>query len=401
MGLNQMASKPAVPSDADYRIRIERAQAAMKKHGIDVLALAGVDIHRFFTGLHGLPVSRPIWLVLPQDGKAGFVSPGSEVKEIRARCGTPVAARWVEWEEALPAPMTHQDALARHLQDIAPDARTIGVDFNGTNGGNIDMVIRTLGAHRVKDVTPVIRELLAVKDAAAIGVIRLSCDVIAHQFQASCAAIAPGVPEWEVSLASFVAGTRRAAELWNGDEEQSPLALGLHMTGSGPDRTARCHAAGAGRKMRDGEIVQICRCSTGFFGHLIGFDRPAKVGAKEPSQELRKIIDFARESQEAALAKVRPGVTTGEVHGAAMQVIDRGGWENPILHRTGRSIGYSGWDGHELKADSPTVLEAGMVFTVEPGIYVDGVGGARFGDTVLVTETGCEVLTPFALGRDI
>jgi Xaa-Pro aminopeptidase len=84
-----------------------------------------------------------------------------------------------------------------------------------------------------------------------------------------------------------------------------------------------------------------------------------------------------------------------------MEVIDRGGWESPVLHRTGRSIGYSSWDGHEMKADSPTVLQPGMVFTVEPGIYVDGIGGARFGDTIVVTETGCEVLTPFDLGRDV
>lgn len=395
------ASHLTFPFGADYRARVARAQAEMKKHSIDVLALAGVDLHRFFTGLHGLPVTRPIWLVISQDAAAGFVSPGSEVKEIRARCSTPVVAKWVEWEEPVPAPMTHQDALAKHLEKAAPEARTIGVDFNGTNGGNIELVTRALGAKRVKDVTPIMRELLAVKDAAALGVIRLSCDVIGHQFKASCAVITPGIPEWEVSLASFVAGTRRAAELWNGNEEQSPLALGLHMTGSGPERTARCHAAGAGRKMREGDIVQICRCSTGFFGHLIGFDRPVQVGSKPPSQEMRKVVDLAREAQEAALAMVRPGTTAGEVHAAAMEVIERGGWKNPVLHRTGRSIGYSGWDGHEIKADSPTVLQPGMVFTVEPGIYVDGVGGARFGDTVLVTETGHEVLTPFHLGRNI
>jgi Xaa-Pro aminopeptidase len=398
---NSATSKIAFPTDVDYRNRIKRAQTAMKGHGIDVLALAGVDTHRFFTGLHGLPVSRPIWLVLQQDGKAGFVSPGSEVKEIRARCSTPVVARWVEWEEPVPAPMTHQDALAKYLEEVAPGARVIGVDFNGTNGGNIEVIKQKLGAERVKDAGALLRELFAVKDAAALGVIRLSCDVIAHQFNASRDAIAPGVPEWEVSLASFVAGTRRAAELWDGNEEQSPLAHGLHMTGSGAERTARCHASGAGRKMRDGDYVQICRCSTGFFGHLIGFDRPVLLGSKAPSKEMQKVVDLAREAQEAALAAVRPGVTAGEVHAAAMKVIDRGGWENPVLHRTGRSIGYSGWDGHELKADSPTVLEPGMVFTVEPGIYVDGVGGARFGDTVVVTDAGCEVLTPFELGRSI
>jgi Xaa-Pro dipeptidase len=398
---NRATSRLTFPSDADYRNRIERAQAGMKKHDIDVLALAGIDIHRFFTGLNGLPVTRPIWLVLRQGGTAGFVSPGSEVKEIRARCRTPVAAKWVEWNEPVPAPMMHQDALAKHLEEIAPDARTIGVDFTGTTGANIELVKQALGAERIKDVTPMLRELLAVKDTAALGVIRLSCDIAGHEFKASVAAVAPGVPEWKVALASVVAGTERAAELWNGDEEASPFAQSIRMTGSGADRTARCHAAGAGRIMQDGDIVQLCRCGTAFFGHPIGYDRPVQVGSKELSPEMRKVIDLAREAQEAALAMIRPGVTAGEVHAAAMEVIGRGGWESPVLHRTGRSLGYSTWDGHELKADSPTVLEPGMVMTVEPGIYVDGIGGARFGDTVLVTETGCEVLTPFDLGRDV
>ncbi|KQU89542.1 hypothetical protein ASD00_27270 [Ensifer sp. Root31] len=373
----------------------------MKTHGIDVLAVAGVDILRFLTGLHGLPVTRPIWLVLPQGGEPGFVSPGSEVKEIQARCQTKVVARWVEWEEEVPAPRTHHEALAKYLREIAPNAGTIGIDFNGITGGNLELVKQAVGPERAKDVSPMQRELFAVKDAAALTVIRGSCDVIAAQFEASRAAIAPGVSEWEVSLASFMAGTKRQAELFNGNEEQSPLALGLHMTGSGPERTARCHAAGAGRKMREGDVVQICRCSTGIYGHLVGFDRPVLAGNKQPSQEMRKVIDLAREAQEAALAKVRPGVAAGEIHDAAMDVIDRGGWKNPVLHRTGRSIGYSGWDGHEIKAGSQTVLKPGMVFTVEPGIYVDGVGGARFGDTVVVTETGYEMLTPFELGRDI
>ncbi|RDJ19898.1 aminopeptidase P family protein [Bosea caraganae] len=395
------AAPPPVPSDADYRNRLKRTQVEMKKRGFDILALAGADILRFLTGLHGLPVTRPIWLIVPQNGNPGFVSPGSEVKEIQARSGTPVIARWVEWEEPVPAPTTHQDALAGYVAESAPQARTIGIDFNGTNGANIELVRQALGQERVRDAGLLLRDLLAIKDAAALDVIRLSCDVIGHQFRASVDAVAPGIAEWEVSLASFVAGTRRAAELWNGNEEQSPLALGLHMTGSGAERTARCHAAGAGRRMREGDVVQICRCSTGFFGHLIGYDRPVQVGSTRPSAEMRKVIDLARESQEAALAATRPGATADAVHAAAMAVIDRGGWENPVLHRTGRSIGYSSWDGHEIKAGSQTVLEPGMVITIEPGIYVDGVGGARFGDTVLVTEAGHEVLTPFDLGRDI
>jgi Xaa-Pro dipeptidase len=401
MNENPANSRLTFPTDADYRNRIERAQASMKRNGIDVLAISGFDYLRFFTGLNGLPVGRPIWLVLLQDGAPAFVSPRSEAKEIRARCNTPVAMEWVEWEEPVPAPMTHHAALAKYVGEIAPTARTIGVDFNSTWALNIELVEQTLGAERVKDATVMLRELLARKDAVAIDVIRRSTDIVAHQFAACRELVAPGVPEWKVALASLTAGTERAAQWWNGNEEQSPFVQGMQMMGAGRERTARCHSAGGGRKMREGEILQVCFCGPSFFGHAIGYDRPFHIGSKPLPADLRKVVDVAREAQEAALAKVRPGALAGEVHAAAVAVIERQGWKSPFLHRTGRGIGYSDWDGIELKANSPTVLEPGMVLTVEPAPYVDGIGGARFGDTVLVTETGYEVLTPFDLGRDI
>lgn len=389
------------PTEEDYKNRLARARVLMKREGIDVLSVVSADVLRFFTGLNGLPVTRPIWLVIPQEGEISFVTAGSEYKEVLMRTNTPVGVRWVEWYEDPSTPMTHQDALKKLINKVAPDAKTIGIDYTGTNAAIIEAVKQTLGAERIKDITYLIHELFAIKDKAAINVIRMSGDIAGHMVQASMSVIAPGATEWEVSLASYIAATKRQAELYHGDVELSPLAHGLYMTVSGPERTARCHGACAGRILEDGDIVQLCRCSTGIFGHLICYDRLFQVGKKLPSTEMIKIIRYAYEAQQAALKMVKPGSTGEEVHAAAMEVIDRGGWKNPLLHRTGRSLGYSGWDGQELKAGSNCVLQPGMVFTVEPGIYVDGVGGARFGDTVLVTETGYEVLTPFKLGKEI
>lgn len=192
MAMNSTIPKLSLPTDADYRNRIDRARAAMKRDGIDVLVAVSADALRFFSGLHGLPVTRPIWLVIPLEGEIGFISPGSEFKEIKARCNTPVAVRWVEWQEEVPRPMSHQDALAQQIQKVAPDARTIGIDFNGTNGAIIEIVKQKLGAERVKDVTYLIQELYAIKDQAAINLIRLSGDVAGHMVKASQATIAPG-----------------------------------------------------------------------------------------------------------------------------------------------------------------------------------------------------------------
>lgn len=395
-------SKARFPSDADYGDRIARAQQVMKNAGVDVLAISGFDYLRFFTGLNGLPVGRPIWLVLQQQGTPAFVSPRSEAKEIRARCATPVAAEWVEWEEPIPAPMSHQDALAEYIAEVAPQAQTIGVDFNSTWASNIELVRQVLGAERIRDATAMLRALLALKNAVVVDGIRRAADVVAHQYVAAREVIAPGVAEWQVTLASVTAVIKRSAEFLNEDVEQPRFwPHQMNMVGSGPERTARCHCSGGGRIMNDGEHVQICLCGQVFCGYGVCFDRPITVGSKPLPAELRKVVDLARQAQEAALSKIRPGVTAGEVHAAAVEVIERGGWDRPFLHRTGRGIGYSDWDGIELKANSPVQLEAGMVLSVEPGIYVDGTGGARFGDTVLVTDTGYEVLTPFELGRDI
>ena len=388
-----------IPSPVELASRVERFHTLMRREGLEWVALAGPDIHRFFTNLHGMAVTRPIWLIIPSQNHLGFVSPGSEVKEIQARCNTPVLAQWVEWEEDQASAVTHQDALAEYLARVAPPGITIGVDFGGTSGLNIELVKQALGGQRIRDITTILHQLFDVKDEAAKRVIRASCDVVAQEMKSSIAAAVPGVSGWEVSKASFNAGTDRAAELWNANEEQSPLAHGLHMTGSGPGHTARCHAPGGGRVIRDGEVVQICRCSTGIFGHLVGYDRPLVVGTKSPTNDMLKILRYARESQKAALDSIRAGVRAGDVHEAAMEVIRCGGWANPILHRTGRSIGYSGADGRELKAGSQHVLQVDEYYTVEPGIYVDGVGGARFGDTVRVTEQGCEIVTDFELGR--
>ncbi|WP_165422398.1 M24 family metallopeptidase [Rhizobium ruizarguesonis] len=388
--------------DADYRNRIERAQAAMKRADVDVLAISGFDYLRFFTGLNGLPVGRPIWLVLQQQGTASFVSPRSEAKEIRARCATPVAAEWVEWEEPIPAPMSHQDALAKYVSQIAPDARTIGVDFNSTWASNIELIRQVLGPERIIDVTSILRDLLALKNAVVVEGIRRATDVVSRQYAASRQAIVPGAAEWQVTLASLTAAIERSADILGEDVEQPRFwPHQMNMVASGPERTARCHCSGGGRIMNDGEHVQICLCGQVFCGYGICFDRPIPVGSKDLPQELRKVVGFARQAQEAALARIKPGATAGEVHAAAVDVIESGGWDRPFLHRTGRGIGYSDWDGIELKANSKVRLEAGMVLSVEPGIYVDGVGGARFGDTVLVTDTGYEVLTPFQLGRDV
>lgn len=387
------------PNIDDYRARLRRVQDGIRANGLDVLALSSFDNHRFLGGVDGIATVRPVWIVVPADSDPVFVSPRIEAPELRQQSWIPVAEEWIEWEEEGVA-RSAIEALLRVLTSHGPDAR-IGIDFDATSAAAMDTLRDALGRDRISDATPLIREARKVKDQATIDVVRRSADIAAHQFQASLAAAAPGVAEWEIVRASRDAAIDRAAYWWDGDIEHSPLLQGIHVVGSGPDRSARAHAVGAGRVLTDGDLLQVCYCGRPFFGHGICLDRPVRVGDAPFSPDVRQVVEVARAAQEAALAQVRPGVTTGQVHQAAIDAIEAAGLPSALRHRTGRGIGLSDPEWPEIKAGDPTILEPGMIIAIEPGVYVDGVGGARFGDTVLITDQGFEALTPLELGRSV
>jgi len=110
-------------------------------------------------------------------------------------------------------------------------------------------------------------------------------------------------------------------------------------------------------------------------------------------REIAKIHAIVKESHDKAIAFVKPGVTAHEVDNVARRVIDKAGYGKTFQHATGHGIGLDVHEAPRIGKGTNTKLEAGMVITIEPGIYLPGKGGVRLEDDVLVTETGCEVLS--------
>jgi Xaa-Pro aminopeptidase len=156
-------------------------------------------------------------------------------------------------------------------------------------------------------------------------------------------------------------------------------------------RSALPHAQPTGRRLEENDLLLI-DMGASLDGYMSDMTRMAFLGI--PTKRVRTLYGAVREAQMAGIEAVRPGVTAARVDGAAREVLKRHGLDRQFVHSTGHGLGLEIHEGPRIGKKDQTKLRAGMVITIEPGAYIDGLGGVRIEDTVLVTASGCEVLTP-------
>jgi Xaa-Pro aminopeptidase len=165
------------------------------------------------------------------------------------------------------------------------------------------------------------------------------------------------------------------------------------IVASGPN-SALPHARPTGRALADGDPT-VLDFGGVYDGYCLDLTRTVQLGV--PTAALAKLYAAVAEAQQAALSAVRPGVAASEIDAAARGVLDRHGLGAAFGHGTGHGLGLEVHEEPRIARPSarlPDVaVEPGMVFTIEPGAYLPGVGGVRIEDDVLVTEDGCEILT--------
>ena len=171
------------------------------------------------------------------------------------------------------------------------------------------------------------------------------------------------------------------------------------IVASGPN-TAHPHAHAGERVLREGDLV-VLDFGGVYGGYCVDLTRTVALGA--PDAEMQRVYDAVLEAQNAAIAAVRAGIRAGDIDAAARQALGRRKLADAFGHSTGHGLGVEIHESprvgprREAAGDGPTppdeLIEAGMVFTIEPGVYIPGWGGVRIEDDVLVTGEGVEVLT--------
>lgn len=228
----------------------------------------------------------------------------------------------------------------------------------------------------------VVEKLREVKSAAEIVCLRNAIQLAQSAFRTLKREIRPGLSERDVSAELRYIMVRRLRA-----EDQSFDIIAA----SGPN-AALPHAFPSERKLGAGEVLKL-DWGARLDGYHSDLTRTFFLPPVPVNGDLRKIHDVVLRAQEAAIAKIKPGVKWSEVDRAARSVIEAAGFGQYFIHGLGHGIGLEIHEGPRLNSTSEQKAQVGNVVTVEPGIYLPGVGGVRIEDDVLVTKGGHEVLS--------
>jgi Xaa-Pro aminopeptidase len=228
-------------------------------------------------------------------------------------------------------------------------------------------------------VAGLVEQLRGVKDAGEIEGIRRSMRIAVKAFEQAVRRVRPGMTESDL-----------AAELDHRMRVGGAEAPAFETIVAAGERTALPHARPGSARIQAGQLVLIdMGASAG--GYASDMTRMLHVG--EPPRKVRQLHAAVLEAQLAATEAVRAGVAAAKVDRVARRVLRGHGLDKLFVHSTGHGLGLEIHENPRLGKHSRDTLESGMVVTVEPGVYIEGFGGIRIEDTVVVTSNGVEVLT--------
>jgi len=373
--------------------RLTKLRDRLATNNIDVAIITDDDSVYYYTGYYDylhMEFGRPTLLIVPRDDQCLLITPEIDYKMAKEIARVDRIQAWndgmgEEWREGIPAMLNGSKNIALETDLMPPRVRNY-----------LDTLIDN---RRVTDLAPIISEMRMIKSAEELQLARHAGEVATAMMNAGRDAIAAGVAEFEVALATSSAGTRKASELLNryyDNRLMSPNTHFLQIMASGEDITLTHHRAST-RVMQSGEPVFLCFCGmTNFHRFKLGFDRTFWIDQIADDSQAA-IYQVALDSQAAALSLLKPGAIAEDIHAAYAEVIQSAGYDFPF--RCGRGTGFSFLEKPQLVFGDKTVIQPGMVFAVDGSVCTDSFR-AQVGDSFIITDDGYEAITSHAKSID-
>jgi Xaa-Pro aminopeptidase len=343
---------------------IDAFRSRMSELGLDAALVSDIDNVRWLTGFSG---SSGFVILTPGGGAFITDSRYSQQSREQVKC-LPV--------EIYKSPTTAGEA-------IAAAAKGLGVSKLGFEAEHVTFATHKAWAEKLNGVSlePVSEladPLRMVKTSEEIGKIREACGIADAAFSHVLRMLQPGVTEYDVNLDIEFFIRRQGAKL-----AFPPIVV------SG-ERSARPHGEASEKKLERGDFVTM-DFGAMVDGYVSDLTRTIVIG--EASDRHREVYNAVLEAQLSAIEAIRPGAAAKDVDAVARESLAKHDLAQYFGHGLGHCIGRVVHDVGSMSALSKVILAEGQVWTVEPGAYIEGFGGVRIEDDVVVTASGCEILT--------
>lgn len=350
--------------------RLARLQTYMTENGISAMVVTSPKHVYYLTGFFTDPHERFLGLVIPAGGTPTLIVPALDLEAARA-------------DSSVQDIVTHTDTDNPYelLRKVVGEVLCLGLEKSHLTVDRYEAMTAALRAKTYVDVEEPIRRMRLQKTPEEVVRMKRAVEVVEAVLRSGLEKVKVGVTEIEI-VAELEYQMKRLGA-------QGPAFSTMVLAG---EKSALPHGKPGDRKIQAGELLLF---DLGVYvdGYASDITRTFAVGELDTKQ--REIYETVLAANLAAIDAVKPGVTLASLDKAARDLIASRGYGDYFIHRLGHGLGMDVHEYPSVHGQNMDTLVEGMVFTIEPGVYVPGTGGVRIEDDVLVTADGVEVLTTF------
>jgi Xaa-Pro aminopeptidase len=349
--------------DRMEQIRLLRLRESMLALDLEAIFITNAYNRRYLSGFTGTSG----YLIITKD-QAILLT------DFRYMTQAPAQAQYFQVMEHGPKAIeTVKEILIKH------SVKQLGFEQDEVTFGLYQNYAAALNPIKLIPTDQLVEKLRMFKDAAELQIMQEAADLADQTFSYILTKLKPGISEKDIALDMEIYMRKHGATSSSFDT----------IVASG-ERSALPHGVASERLLQLNEFVKL---DFGAYYHGYCSDLTRTVFLGKPTEKHRQIYDIVLEAQLKALSILKPGMTGKEGDAAAREVIQKAGFGNNFGHGTGHGLGMEIHEAPRLSLLSETILEAGMVVTVEPGIYIPGFGGVRIEDDVVLVDNGIRILT--------
>lgn len=354
--------------------RLDKLTASLRTSNLDAVILNPGPTLKYFTGINFHLMERPVVLFVVPGKDPVLVLPELELPKVDL---FPYKVRGIAYGEN---PLEWDDAFRKAVQALSLDGKRIGVEPRSLRLMEFRHVKAGAPEADYPDASDVLAELRLRKDQAEVDAMRKAVKIAQDALEAT-------IPQIKIGMTEKEAASELVMQLLkHGSDSELPFAP---IVSAGPN-SANPHASPTDRRLQAGDLLVVDWGAT-YDGYISDLTRTFAVG--EVDAEFQKIHKIVQDANAAGRAAAKPGAPCANVDKAAREVIEKAGYGKYFTHRTGHGIGMEGHEAPYMRGDNLQILEPGMAFTVEPGIYLANRNGVRIEDNLVITENGAESLS--------